>query len=374
MPRHAKSLPILMYHNISNHRDKLSISPALFEEHCRSMAEKGWRAVGLAEAEEFFLRGAPLPPKSFLITLDDGYLDNYVNAWPILAKHGHKGVIFPVADLITAATEEVGPVARLRPTLADVWSGKAKAAELPEVDSPVRDTPQGYPVREDKFFTWPEARAMLESGVISFGGHGLGHNGVFCGPEYKDFLRPAGRTAPLDHLVKEMHWGMPWFKRASEFTARAFFPNPELIKAVRALVPQDEGAAWSFFQDEANRLRLRELADSFTGNLGHLETEAERSARLVEIFTRNQEIFRRELGREARSFCWPWGRCNASGIQIAKECGFSVFFNVSPGPNRPGKALNINRFSAKRDTKKTLNRLRIYSRPLLGALYLKARL
>ncbi|MDR1125658.1 MAG: polysaccharide deacetylase family protein [Deltaproteobacteria bacterium] len=374
MPRQAKSLPILMYHNISNYRDKLSIPPALFEEHCRTTAEKGWRAVGLTEAEDFFLHGAPLPAGSFLITLDDGYLDNYVNAWPILAKYGHKAVIFPVADLITAATEDSGPHAAPRPSLAEVWAGRLAPEDLPAVDNPLRHTPQGYPVREDRFFTWPEARAMQESGVISFGGHGLGHNGVFSGPEYETFLRPAGRTAPLDHLVKEMIWGMPWFKRASEFTARAFTPAPELLAAVRALVPQDEAAACEFFLDEANQLRLKELADSFAGNLGRLETERERMERLSGIFAKNQNIFRRELGHPARSFCWPWGRCNESSIQAASESGFSVFFNVSPGPNRPGKALNINRFSAKRDTKKTLNRLRIYSRPLLGALYLKARL
>ena len=371
MPRHAKSLPILMYHNISNYQDKLSIPPALFEEHCRATADGGWHGVSLAEAEEFFLHGKPLPAKSFLITLDDGYLDNYVNAWPILAKYGHKGVIFPVADLITAASEECPG---LRPTLADVWAGRLNPTELPEVDNPLRQTAPGYPVREDRFFTWQEARAMQESGVISFGGHGLGHNGVFSDSGYATFLRPERRTAPLDHLVKEMVWGMPWFRRASEFTVPAFFPNPELIEAVRALVPQNEDAAWSWFQDEANEPRLKNLADSFADNLGRLETEQERAERLRLIFSENQSIFRRELGRETRSFCWPWGRCNESSIKLAEENGFSVFFNVSPGPNRPGKAVNINRFSAKRDVKKTLNRLRIYSRPLLGALYLKARL
>ena len=77
------------------------------------MAEHGWRGIGLDEAEAFLLEGAPLPPRSLLITFDDGYLDNYVYAWPILRKYGHKGVVFAVTDRMEAEKKR-------RPTLADV--------------------------------------------------------------------------------------------------------------------------------------------------------------------------------------------------------------------------------------------------------------
>ncbi|MCL1890312.1 MAG: polysaccharide deacetylase family protein, partial [Desulfovibrionaceae bacterium] len=146
------SLPVLNYHSVCDRPHNLSVPTAIFEAHCRTAAENGWFGVSLEQAEEFFLRGRDLPPRSFLITLDDGYLDNYVYAWPILRKYGHKAVIFPVADSISAASAPCP-----RPTLEDVWGGVLAMEELPGAS-----TGEGVLLtRRDWFFTWDEARLML---------------------------------------------------------------------------------------------------------------------------------------------------------------------------------------------------------------------
>lgn len=141
----AYSLPVLMYHYVSRFPGAIAVSPEHFEDQCRGMAEHGWRGIGLDEAEGFLLKGAPLPPRSLLITFDDGYLDNYVYAWPILRKYGHKGVVF-------AVTERMEAEKKCRPTLADVWEG-LPSSSLPPVDAPMHDTPFGYQVRRDMFFS-----------------------------------------------------------------------------------------------------------------------------------------------------------------------------------------------------------------------------
>ena len=141
----AYSLPVLMYHYVSRFPGAIAVSPEHFEDQCRGMAEHGWRGIGLDEAEGFLLKGAPLPPRSLLITFDDGYLDNYVYAWPILRKYGHKGVVF-------AVTERMEAEKKCRPTLADVWEGLPPSS-LPPVDAPMHDTPFGYQVRRDMFFS-----------------------------------------------------------------------------------------------------------------------------------------------------------------------------------------------------------------------------
>lgn len=362
--RRARSLPVLIYHSVSNFRGGLTLSPEAFEQHCRTLAENGWQGVGLDQAEDFLVSGAPLPVKSCLITLDDGYLDNYVNVWPILAKYGHKGVIFPVAEAVSAAGSN-SP----RPTLADVWSGKCGPCDLPDLDHPMRDSGLGYLVRQDIFFTWEEARIMEASGVMALGGHSLRHESVFTGPEYQGFFQPGQVETSFNHTVENAFWGMPRFKRGAQLTSRAFWPDEELLAALREAVPQDEPSACEFFRHAGNIERLQRIMRSFEGRLGRMENEEEQHERIFGIMRENQAILQKELGHAARSFCWPWGHKNELSLKAGRAAGFEVFFNVRPGPNPPGRPLAVNRFNAKADPRKTLSRTRVYSRPWLGELY-----
>ncbi|MRT32352.1 hypothetical protein FGX01_00105, partial [Xylella fastidiosa subsp. multiplex] len=45
-----------------------------------------------------FLAGKPVPHKSIVITFDDGYLDNWVYAHPILQKYHMHAVVFIVTS------------------------------------------------------------------------------------------------------------------------------------------------------------------------------------------------------------------------------------------------------------------------------------
>jgi len=44
--------------------------------------------------------GKPLPEKPLIITFDDGYADNYYNAFPLLKKYGFKATFFIITDFI----------------------------------------------------------------------------------------------------------------------------------------------------------------------------------------------------------------------------------------------------------------------------------
>ena len=48
------------------------------------------------------LQTGTLPRCAACITFDDGYVDNYTNAWPILKKYGMKATLFMIADSIGA--------------------------------------------------------------------------------------------------------------------------------------------------------------------------------------------------------------------------------------------------------------------------------
>lgn len=361
------SLPVLMYHYISRHEDSISVSPDLFTSHCQSLAESGWRGVGLDEAEAYFLRGEALPPKSCLITFDDGYLDNYVYAWPILRKYGHKAVIFAVSG-------RIGTAAGLRPTMDDLWTGKIGESGLPRVDAPFVRHENGYDVREDLFCTWAEFRAMENSGVIAVASHTYGHQGVFINGDYEGFFLP-GKKGRTFHDPEHFFWGQPKFVMGPGMVERAFLLDPSLETAIKNMVPQDERGAYAFSQDKTAVRALEELVAAREGRLGRMETDEEMADRIRADLAKGKRVMEEGLGHAVSSLCWPWGAYGELSLSLAREAGFSVFFTTRQGPNVPGNALAVRRFKAKAKSAGWLRgRLRLYANPLLAALYAKMQL
>jgi peptidoglycan/xylan/chitin deacetylase (PgdA/CDA1 family) len=95
----ATALPVLMYHHVSSAPGLVTVSPATFRAHMQGIAQHGWRTVTCADLAAF-LNGTPIPKKSVLITFDDGYLDNYVHAYPVLRELGLHAAIFLVTGWI----------------------------------------------------------------------------------------------------------------------------------------------------------------------------------------------------------------------------------------------------------------------------------
>jgi peptidoglycan/xylan/chitin deacetylase (PgdA/CDA1 family) len=54
----------------------------------------------MSDLKNFFNNGTSLPGKPVLITLDDGYKDNYENAYPILKEFGDRATIFIPTGLL----------------------------------------------------------------------------------------------------------------------------------------------------------------------------------------------------------------------------------------------------------------------------------
>lgn len=364
------SLPVLMYHYISRKKNPIAVAPDTFEEHCRAMRRAGWTGIGLAEAESYLLGEAPLPPRSALITFDDGFLDNYVYAWPILKRYGHKGVMFAAAGKL----EHGAP----RPTLADVRAGRIGEGGLPRVDAPFVRHGLGFDERKDLFCNWEEARLMEADGTMAVAAHSQWHHAVFAGPEYKGFHAPRHRSRTFDRVDFPVPWGLPAFAHRPALLHRAFVPDPQLVAAIRALVPQDKAAAHAFFQNSGKVHELEALIKVFSArpdSLGAYETDADRTIRMTRELSACAATLARELGHPVRSLCWPWGAYCDEARAIARAQGFSVFFATTMGSNPPGSAAHVHRFKA-RDKSRwwLLVRLFLYSRPWLAGLYARLRL
>lgn len=93
----ARVLPVLMYHHVSPAPGLVTVSPDNFHAQMHDLATAGWNTVGAADIAAF-LSGAPLPARSVAITFDDGYLDNYIHAFPVLREFGLHATIFAVTN------------------------------------------------------------------------------------------------------------------------------------------------------------------------------------------------------------------------------------------------------------------------------------
>ena len=366
MPKKTTSLPVLMYHYISRYPNSIAVSPELFAAHCEHLARNGWHGVSLAEAEAYLIHGEELPPKSCLITFDDGYLDNYVYAWPILRQYGHKGTIFAVSSRMENGTD-------LRPTLADVRAKTVAENDLPRVDAPFVQHPNGYEVRADLFCNWAEAREMEKSGVMAVAAHTFSHRGVFINDTYKGFFFPErqGRTF---HNPDNFFWGLPKFVMGPGLLERAFLPSPELIDAIQTLVPQDEAGAFAFSRDADAMRQLAECGKT-TLPLGRMETDKEMALRMEAEIKKDKDLLEKELGHSLTSLCWPWGAYSPLALKIGQQVGYKVFFTTRVGANPPSSPLTVCRFKAKDKNAIWLyNRVRLYSSPTLADIYAKLQL
>jgi peptidoglycan/xylan/chitin deacetylase (PgdA/CDA1 family) len=100
-------VPILMYHYISKppadadvYRLDLSVTPENFEAQLAWLRSQGYQTIKLSDLVYHLTLGWPLPDKPVILTFDDGYRDNYTQAFPLLRKYGYVGTFFLVTKPI----------------------------------------------------------------------------------------------------------------------------------------------------------------------------------------------------------------------------------------------------------------------------------
>jgi peptidoglycan/xylan/chitin deacetylase (PgdA/CDA1 family) len=135
-PRHVT--PILMYHAVNREAGStMNVTPENFSKQMRFLNESGYKVISLDELVEGIKHGRRFAARTVVLTFDDGFEDNYLNAYPVLAKYKIPATIF----IIT-----------------------------------------GYIDVKDGYLNWDQIRLMMDNG-IDFGGHT--ENNVYL-PSIKD--------------------------------------------------------------------------------------------------------------------------------------------------------------------------------------------
>lgn len=107
LTQEKSKIPILLYHHILKDEENIKfrgngavISLEQFNEQMRFLYYNGYRSIGLNELYDYIYMKKELPDKSFMITFDDGYLSNYIYAYPILKRYGFNATIFVITSKV----------------------------------------------------------------------------------------------------------------------------------------------------------------------------------------------------------------------------------------------------------------------------------
>lgn len=144
-----------MYHHVNPTGNLVNVTPGRFEAQMRCLSRWGYRTVQTGELLEILSCGEAVPPKTVMITFDDGWLDNWLYAFPILKKYGLKAVLFVVTSWICdrPPRREVQPLPGHRECMRLLGSGRG----------------------EDLLLSWQELKEMEDSGLIDVQSHTHGH-------------------------------------------------------------------------------------------------------------------------------------------------------------------------------------------------------
>ena len=97
-PRYT--VPILTYHSFDYGRGTLSITPENFEKQMRYLKDKGYNVIPLDELVAGIKNKKKFAHNTVVITIDDGYENNFTYAYPVLKKYGFPAIIFLITNQI----------------------------------------------------------------------------------------------------------------------------------------------------------------------------------------------------------------------------------------------------------------------------------
>lgn len=121
---HPDKLVSLMYHRVGTASGewerRFCVAPERFAAQMRLLRREGYRACDIDSFVAWLRGDASLPPGSFLLTFDDGYLGVHEHARPVLAELGWPATVFLVSQRLGARdvwTKSESPSSRTHPLL-----------------------------------------------------------------------------------------------------------------------------------------------------------------------------------------------------------------------------------------------------------------
>jgi hypothetical protein len=316
-------IPVVYFHSVAPAKNPrwawsfLTLGLRYFEDFLVFLKNNRWQTIPLAEYVAIRKNGQKPGGKTCCLTFDDGYLDNYVYAWPLLKKYGFQATIFVSPEFVDCRRDPAQ-------TLDDVWSGKATLAEIERWG----------------FLTWEEMRIMELSGHVDIESHTLTHSKYFVSDRLAGFhhpqgdcLYPAGNLFPEQkpyyiantEFEKLIPFGYPFFEQSSALIARRAFISEEFNSMICALL---KGFDWEQSGAMAAARTKTEAVYRQWQKEGRIitrtESEAEYDRRVTAEIVVSKKTIEANLSKTVKYLCWPHGDNNERLHELALASGFEA--------------------------------------------------
>lgn len=101
----VREIPVLMYHSISKNAggySELVVSPESFKEQMDYLVSNSYTTITFHDVYMHIEDKTSLPPNPIILTFDDGYTDNYTNAFKVLNERDMVAVMYPYTKKINS--------------------------------------------------------------------------------------------------------------------------------------------------------------------------------------------------------------------------------------------------------------------------------
>lgn len=275
---------ILMLHRVTRAPDgplgmnrHLSIRPEFLDSLLGAIGRAGHRLVSLDDALDRLNRKAPEP--FVVITADDGYRDNLIEALPVLERHAAPITIYAAPGLVDGAI--------------DLW--------------------------------WEVVERIAARGSVV----DLAAGGIDRSMDFSDDRQRMINVRELVRLLLD--------EIAPELTTACVRALARQSGVAIEPISRDLIMDWDELRQAASHPLVTIGAHTVTHpNLKRLPTASARSE-----MSRSREILRQQLGRPIHHLAFPFGFCTAVGareVALAAECGFASAVTTRHGVVLPGHA------------------------------------
>lgn len=301
----GRGIPVFLYHQVNN---LSNVTPELFEEHLKILKDKNMNTITLSEYGR-----KETPKNSVLITLDDGYYDNYKIVFPLLKKYNMKATVF--LNTLYIGEKRWGETKIEKNGTAN-YNAMKKYIGLGDGTT-------------EQYMTWSEIKEMYESGLVDFQAHSHKHMAIFKTLEFQGVFEKDSMDCTDVFLYGDVEEGFPKFPKRGEYSGKGVIINKEFFKKFQKYYFENLKG-----KSEKEILTLgQKYIDANIDPYVKIETDEEAEKRIAEEYTINKSIIESKIGNKVEYFCWPWGHRSKETVALLKKLGVKGFISTKKGTN-----------------------------------------